>query len=288
MDSFDGSRGGFRELLIVILRRKWTVLGALCAVLAATLLFTLLTSPIYEARAKLMVQPEKGSSGIEGVLETQSYLQTGTFNVSVINNQVEILKSWTIAERVIDKLQSSPYSDRLSLFSGRNGKLSRDQTIQRFQRSLSVIPLREADIIEVRAKAPSAWEAQILANALASAYVDENLSTVRGEVKEVKSFLQDQISVVRDRLAKSEENLRVFKEKEKVVSLPEETSSMVTQVANFEGLYNQAATDLATTQTRLDHVKELLQKQTGTLVEDMAEVSSPVISEMRRKLAELE
>ena len=288
MDSFDGSRGGSRELLLVIFRRKWTVLGAFCAALTATFLFTLLTSPIYEAKAKVMVQPERGSSGIEGVLETQSYLQTGTFNVSVINNQVEILKSWTIAERVIERLQSSPYANRLSLLSAKKGNLTRSHVIQKFRQSVNVIPLREADIIEVRVKAPSAWEAQILANTLASAYVDENLSVVRGEVKEVKSFLQDQISVVRDRLAKSEENLRAFKEKEKVVSLPEEISSMVTQVAYFEGLYNQATTDLATTQTRLDHLKELLEKQTGTLVEDVAEVSTPVISEMRKELADLE
>ena len=83
------------EYMRVLYRGRWIIVISFLVVMAATIYLTITTEPVYEAVAKLMIEEEGGMS--QSLFEVTSYIK----REKMINNQVEILKSRTLAEQVI-------------------------------------------------------------------------------------------------------------------------------------------------------------------------------------------
>jgi succinoglycan biosynthesis transport protein ExoP len=286
--SVTASERTFEEYVRLFYRSRWAMLGIFCAVVVSSIVFSSIVRPVYEAHSVLMIEPRTAKEGLSSVLDVSGYIQPGTFNVSVINNQVEILKSYSLAESTLESLKNLYGTEKISLFRSDKGIPPQHVLVRRLQAVTTVAPLREADIIEVRVKTADPWEAMAIANAVADAYIDENRSTAREEVREVKGFLEEQISMARARLAETEEKLKAYQEKEKVTSLPDEISVLVDKSAYFEGLYNEAEVDLQTAQKKLNALNTQLTEQQGRLVDRVTQVSSPVIAQLRGEIANLE
>ena len=276
------------EFARLLYRSRWPMVAIFFAVVASSIIFSLVAARVYEARSVIMIQPRMGKEGLSSILDVSGYIQPGMFNVSVINDQVEILKSYSLAESTLERLKQLYGTEKLSLFHPDNGRPAQYVFVQRLQAMTTIVPLREADIIEIRVKTGDPWEATVIANAVADTYISENRSTAREEVREVKGFLQDQISMVRERLAAAEEKLKAYQEKERVASLPDEITVLVDKSAYFQGLYNEASVDLQTAQKKLDALNAQLAQQQGSLVDRVAQVSSPVITQLRTDIANLE
>jgi tyrosine-protein kinase Etk/Wzc len=174
------------------------------------------------------------------------------------------------------------------LFAHSAGSPSEYTLVKQLREMITISPLRDTDIIEIRGRASTALEAAAVANAMATAYVQTNTADARGEIRDVKGFLEEQLGTARTRLAQSEEELKAYQERGKVASLPEETASLVDKLAYFAGLYNEAQVDLQTSQKRLEASREQLAEQQKGLVDQVAQVSSPVINQLRGDIANLE
>ncbi|MFH0778584.1 MAG: polysaccharide biosynthesis tyrosine autokinase [Candidatus Eisenbacteria bacterium] len=272
----------------LLYKSRWATISIFAVIVGSSMIFSFLAAPVYEARSVVMIEPRVAKQGLGSILDVSSYIQPGSFNVSVINNQVEILRSYSLAERTLEHLRQVYGTKKLSLFRSEGTTLSQSVLVRRLQDRTTIVPLREADIIEVRGRAGGPWEAAAIANAVADTYIDTDLSTARGEVREVKTFLQEQISMVRTRLARAEEELRAYQQKEKVASLPDEITMLVDKLAYFEGLYNEATVDMESTRKRLAALGEQLTEQRSNLVEQVAQVSSPVTAQLRSETATLE
>lgn len=270
------------EYLRVFYRGRWVIALAFLATVIAAVIFSFAVSPIYEAKTTLMIEKDGGVQrslfGISGFMERETE----------INNQVEILKSRTLAEEIVDRLKKEPARAQFSLLKVAEDRASEDDVVLALRKNLTIVPLRDTDIIEIRYRASSPWEAAYIANAYAEQYYQRDLEVSRGEITEVRQFLKEQLKNIQDALQHSEEDLRQFKEKEKVVALSEETEALVKQLAEFEGLYNEAETSRDATQKRLDYMKKELTKTKSTMVEDVTQVSSPLIQGLRDEIANLE
>ena len=278
----------FEEYGRLLYRSRWAIVLIFGAVVLSSIIFSLVVGPVYEAHSVLMIEPRTGKEGLSSVLDVSGYIQPGTFNVSVINNQVEILRSFSLAERTLERLKELYGTEKISLFHSDKGMPSQHVLVRRLQAMTTVVPLREADIIEIRVRTSDPWQANVIANAVADTYISENRSTAREDVREVKGFLQEQISMVRARLAEAEDKLKAYQEREKVASLPDEITVLVDKSAYFEGLYNEAAVDLQTARKKLNALNAQLADQQSSLVDRVAQVSSPVIAQLRGEIANLE
>ena len=278
----------FEEYGRLLYRSRWAIVLIFGAVVLSSIIFSLVVGPVYEAHSVLMIEPRTGKEGLSSVLDVSGYIQPGTFNVSVINNQVEILRSFSLAERTLERLRELYGTEKISLFHSDKGMPSQHVLVRRLQAMTTVVPLREADIIEVRVRTSDPWQANVIANAVADTYISENRSTAREDVREVKGFLQEQISMVRARLAEAEDKLKAYQEREKVASLPDEITVLVDKSAYFEGLYNEAAVDLQTARKKLNALNAQLADQQSSLVDRVAQISSPVIAQLRGEIANLE
>ncbi|HNT65848.1 MAG TPA: polysaccharide biosynthesis tyrosine autokinase [bacterium] len=299
----------FRDYLRVLYRGRKVILVSFLVVMAATTFFTFTTEPVYEASAKIMVE-EQGSMG-ESLFDFTSMIKKET----MINNQVEILKSRTLAEQVIRELQSSKDADNLrvlgnlanndtsgggfagwfkKLFSGALDEEDERDPAARFnsyvdviRRNIGVTPIRNTDMIEIRVSAFSPSEAAYVCNTVARVFQDRNRLQSQQEVRQVKNFLEEQLDQYQEELGRSEDALRDYQEKAKVVALDQETQELVSKLAEFETLYNESKTDYEANLQRLNYINDQLDSRQANF--DVETISSqPYLGELKRQIAEKE
>jgi tyrosine-protein kinase Etk/Wzc len=271
------------EYLRIILRGRWIILLCFIVVLATTTYFTYKMEPVYQASATIMIEDK-------GRLEQSAFGFSGFLNLqTMIANQVEVLRSRTLGERVIRTLESSPYRKNLKIMadfdlSGRPVNFS--DKVKNLRESITVEPVKDTDIILVKILANSAFEAAHLANEISQQFYWMNLEMSKGEVGEVRRFLESQLDSVRQKLSESEQALRSYKESHKLVALDEETAKLVEQTAVFRAHLNETEADLHENTQALQNLKNKLAETKSTLVDDISQISSPIIKELQLRVAE--
>jgi len=306
MEELHERQVSFNDYLRIFYRGRWVIMTTFLLVMGLTVYMTFTATPEYEAAAKLMIEDKGGME--QSLFDISSFMKKET----MVNNQVEILRSRTLAEIVIKRLQASNYADKLSLLkpadqhasglfadAGRwvsdllsfNGEDSDEYTIEdmiiELRDRLIITPIRETDMIEIRVTGPTAEEAAFITNTLAQAYSEKNRLESQEEVRQVKNFLDEQLKIVKQQLAESEEALKAFKEVDKVVALSDETEELIKKMAEFEGLYNEALTEYNSNQERLKYVNEQLDRSKKNF--DLDNIATgPYIEGFKRQLAELE
>jgi polysaccharide chain length determinant protein (PEP-CTERM system associated) len=274
----------FADYLRILLRRKWLIVLTFVSFLGAAIGFSLIATPVYEAATTIMIEKEGGVE--DHIFSVSTFMKKEV----AVKTQVEILKSRTLAEGVIDAILNSPNKEAFEeMMTGKNGVLpTRKQMVEFLQSNLNVTPIRDTDIIEVRVTAKRPQMAALLANTIAAEYHEQSLQLSRGEISEVRQFLQEQLEIVQDSLRLAEEGLKNYMQEEEVSALPEETAELVKQLATFESLFNEAKIDLEANQKRLDHMKKQLSQQKSQLLEEITQTATPMIAKLREEITELE
>lgn len=274
----------FFDYLQIFRRQKGILILTFLVVVISALVFSFTIVPVYESRTTLMI--EEGSGAKKEIFQVPSFIRKETR----IKNQVEILKSRTLAEAVIRVVLSSPFRKKWisnELEKEKSG-MNMNSMVERLHSSMKIIPIRDTDIIEIRMTAHYPELAAFLANTLGDQYHRQSLRSSWGEITEVREFLEEQLANIQKELQGSEEILKEYKQKKGIAALSEETEELVKQLATFEALYNEAKTELNAEQKRLNYMREQLAERKSHLVDDIARISSPLIQQLRKKMAELE
>jgi tyrosine-protein kinase Etk/Wzc len=291
----------------IFVKGMWIIF--LCSVTAISIAvyYNVTAEPVYEASALIML---KKDGGVQKALFNDPVL--GESDV-LIHNHMEILKSRTLAKDVVKRLQETPGADSLgflhrslqnerfsinrwisttfsrnrrSRFAGQNDHF--DYLVETFRNSCTtVIPKDQTDIIELRVEAYDPYEAALLANTWMEAYQDLDLQESKGEISEVRAFLENKLVEVQRTLAHSEDALKEYKQSEGVTELNAETQQMIQQLAQFETAYEESRTELEANERRLAYLKAQLDEKQRNILDQAAQASSSVIQELERTMAEM-
>ncbi|RJP80383.1 MAG: polysaccharide biosynthesis tyrosine autokinase [Candidatus Zixiibacteriota bacterium] len=271
------------DYLRIILRGRWIILLCFLVVLGTTTFFTYRMEPVYQASTSIMIEDkgrlEQSVFGFSNLLASQT----------TIANQVEVIKSRTLAERVIHALEASQYRDNLKImadYDRHDRPVNFNGKVKLLRESITVEPVKETDIIVLKVTANSAFESAYLANEIARQFFGQNLEYSKGEVGEVRRFLESQLDSVRMKLSESEEQLKLYKESHKLVALDEETEKLVEQTATFRAHLNEAEAELQENVLALQDLRNKFAESKSTLVEDVSRISSPLITELQTRIAE--
>ncbi len=284
MSKTEEKQATLNDYLRILIRRKWLILLCFFCLAGSATAFSFLATPIYQARATIMIQKE-------GKMEDQIFsISSMMQSDSRIKNQVEILKSRTLAQAVVEAILDSPQEKafRNMAKTKQTFSPSKDQLIRVIQDNLSATPIRETDIIEVKMTAPDPQLVAFLVNTVASEYYKQSLQFSRGEISEVRRFLQDQLDIVQDSLHQSEEEQKNYMQSQDVSALPDETKELVKQLAEFESQFNGTKIELESNEKRLAYMKRQLDERKGQLLDEITQISTPVIQNLRNEMAELE
>ena len=302
MDEIREQQVTLSDYMRVLYRGRWIIALSFIIVMAATVYFTFTTQPVYEASAMVLIKEDRVQTQ---VFDMTSFMKRET----MINNQVVILKSRRLAEDVVRRLQDSPQADSLWILGNREkdrrfsimtfvhnilrpgqeevGPLL-DALVKNFRESvITVAPQRDTDIIELRAQAFSPTEAALIANTWMEAYRELDIEESRGEVGEVRSFLEEKLKDVESSLRRSEQELKGYKETQGVAELTGETQALIEQAAEFETLYQTAKTDYEANQKRIKAMNDQLDENQRALVRNASSASSAMLQALEVERARL-
>lgn len=155
-----------RELVDVVSRRRWVVIGAVlgCVVLAVAL--TLVRTPKYVAESEVLVQT-RGQDLFQN--------QTATLNDRSIQTQIQVMESQAVRDRVQQDLGF--------------GDLTPDE-LDDVLPEVSATAVPQTDVVSLAVRDESATDAALYANAYASAYIDVRREQVLKELLAASDAVQ--------------------------------------------------------------------------------------------------
>lgn len=311
MDNNPEKKINLSDYILILYRGRWIILLSFLIVMGGTAYYTFTAQPIYQASAKIMVKENRTMQ--RAILNFSPYRN----EEKIINNQIQILKSRKLSEKVAIKLQESKNSHRLnilgysdytdsthqkgkfsfvknlaSIFSfGEaeeiNKKPSLEAVAGNLRSGIMVSPIRETDIIEVSFKAATPFEAAFITNTVSKVFQEENQLESQQEVRLVKNFLQEQLNLIKQKLNKSEVQLKNYKEKASMIGLPQEVEEKITRLTEVESHYQSAKLELESNLKRLEYIDSQLDKTKRNInMENL--LTSPVLDELKQEMAEIQ
>jgi capsular exopolysaccharide synthesis family protein len=284
---------GFQDYVQIILRGKWIILGIFVVVLGGTAIFTFTTNPTYESTASVLIDTKGQQTGVP-MLDV-----TGIAATKNVKNELEILKSRSLAEDVAARLIRQEFVDatkqeRILIIQLPEGTSVLDSTslkrlvVRRLTSAVSFDPVRDSDVIRITGRSTQPKEAALIANTYAEAYYDRNLMSSRSRSRAVREFLEDQVKSKKAALDESESNLQTYMEQKGIVSLDDESKKVIDQLSQLEAERDATDINLQSLTKTLASYKEELAKQEPNVARAIGEANDPYIRLLQEQIAKLE
>jgi uncharacterized protein involved in exopolysaccharide biosynthesis len=150
-----------------------------------------------------------------------------------------------------------------------------------------VEPVRNTRLVEIQVDDPDPKLAAEVANALASAYVHQNLELKLGAARDALTWLTAQVQDLKSKVNESELTLQRYREQSGLVAVEEKTSLTTKKLAEFNSNYVDAKAKRLEMETRLAELRRASQ-QPELLESSPIVMNNPLIQRLKGQLVELE
>ena len=245
-----------RDLWRIIKKYKWTIFSFFALITITTAVTTLLMRPIYSATALVEVQPDKG-----GMVKFQNIETETVETLQFLETQSRILKSKTVAESVITKLDLAENPEingeirqrgfiagilqiknalaqirKTDAIGNQNSDLIEETNrLENFGNRLSVRALKNSYLFEISFESFDPQLSADISNTVVDEFVRLNVDRKINSSSGAKTFLQREIEKIQAKLETSEKNLTEFARENAIVDVEDKTN-----------ILNQRLSDLST------------------------------------------
>jgi capsular exopolysaccharide synthesis family protein len=274
----------------VLVRRRRVALAVFAAVATLATVRTLLTKPVYEATAQLLIEKSDPSVlNFKGVTEERA----GSGIDDYYQTQYKLLQSRSLARRVIEKLDllddpeyggprgKHQIASILALPPGQSPEM--EAAISALLANTSVRPVRNSRLVNVAVASGNAGLSARATNALAELYIQQSLDLRFETSSEAGQWLGAQIEEQRRKVEEADKRLQEVKAREGLVNIEERRALVDQRLKELGTALNERKTE------RLQ--KEALYRQMANAPnpEELPEVMrSGVVQSLRIELATLE
>ena len=278
-----------KSLWNALVRHKGTILGiaALCTLAAGV--YTLQITPQYRSAALLQI--DRSAQKVVG-FNAEAEVDEGPLADQLqLRTQIELMKSRSLAERVIDELglykpapatPPTETADRapawntgfepLDVALGYAGEgwsqlralvfppadpasLSRTATVARFQQALSVEPIRNSRLVQIQVLNPDPELSAGIANAMAKAFIATNIERKLHSSIYARQYLEGQIRETKARLEESERVINNYAKKNEILNLGDKGSAATQTFVDFSAALARAEQDRIRAETLYNQVR---------------------------------
>ena len=262
----------FKSILDFTRRQYPVIVFAMAVSLALGLLYVLTTPPSFTASTTMIIDTKKVQ------LFQQTMLSDLPIDPSTVESQVEILKSETIALAVIKKLHLADDPEFvgggggligtllgavMGLFSSSSEPPSEFMVMRgavgAFERNLTIKRIGLTYVIVISFQALSPERAAEIANAVANAYIDDQLEAKFDSARRAGTWLQARLVELRDQASVAERAVVAFKNKNGMVDTGGRTINEQ-QLAELNSELVLARSKTAEAKSKLDRVQAVLQQ----------------------------
>ena len=273
-----------RDLIRIILKRKWWIVSATFIVLLLVVLYTLLVTPVY--RGSVTLQLDKNTAQVVDYKDGAGTQENrGNDDREFLATQYELLKSRALAERVMETLRldlaaqgrkaSTPLfsSDATTDDDGLlarmlttirkrtepsvtdSATLDKEEILRRLQRTLTVEPVRNSRLVRVHLESTDPALAAKLANTWALSFIATNLERRFEASSYAKTFLEQQLAKTKEKLEDSERAFNEYTRQKQIVNVDEKVNLVAQNLTEFTVALARAEQERIKVEAAYDEVK---------------------------------
>ena len=260
------------DFVKVVYKRRWTAATAFVLVVLSVTIYTFTATPIFESRTRLLIEAEDPN-----VVSFKQVINEAQQKADYYQTQYNILQSRALARKTIDSLnlwehpllgapktQDAGFSTGKAIAGaagyvtglfgsepaaasteapGADETQAQSGTIDRFLSALTVAPIRNSRLVDVKFRSADAALATNVVNALARNYIAHNLEYRFSASKEASDWLGEQLSEQRKQVEAAESRLQQYREQNDALSLVDRQNIVVQKLADLNAAVTKAKTD---------------------------------------------
>lgn len=263
----------------MISARRGMIFKTLLTSMAVTIVLTLLLPKTYTASSDVFLD-YKASDPINSRLFSpmldESYMQT----------QLNMLKSQTLAEKVIDTLgleRTASYRESVE----RHGQArARSLLIRHINGNTRVVTHRASRVIEVEYAADTPEQARDLTNAIVRAYIDLNRQISSDSTRTHREQYSAQLEQLREEADAIQEKLTRYQQETGILDPNEHNDLQSRQLGNLMASLITVQNQQQETQARRNVTDSLLRN--GVRIDELPEIAQlPHINDLKSKLSDV-
>ena len=312
----DNSELSLIEIIYLLRRHLPLIAGITSAIFIITILYTLIQIPTYTS-VTMVVIDDKSKTGSMFDIGMESNITL----INSMNNEIELLKSRTLSEEVVNNLWNSSKRNDLFLFDTKTyrpegirktlrglwdsifhrGNRARsyaqdaeisDSLLFRASRlirsSLSVTNERNTNVLNISMTSNAPDESSLLANTVAKLSQQRDMEWSAGEIVNLRDFLQEQLKKVESDLTTVEQSLRQFQEQEQIFELEGNAQQLLNQLGSVETKYKTILAEINIIQERMRFIDSKLSQEEKTLKSQLLNSIDARLSALRTEIAQTE
>lgn len=239
----------WREGVAILMERAW--LGVLVAAVVFLFFFfqARRQTPCYRSTASLLVEAQ-----IPKILNYQDILSYNTRNLEYFNTHINALHSRKMMEQALER---SGLAKNPAFFKG----LEKEAKIEAARGLVTITPVEKSRMIDIGVEHPDPQVACDLANALAQAYIQQDLDTRMGASMEAIEWLRARSEEYRKKLEKGLLELQEYREKMKSVSLEEDQNIVIEKLKALNSALTSAQTERIQAETMWKSVRAQIEEK---------------------------
>jgi polysaccharide biosynthesis transport protein len=266
--------------------RNWMFIASVTAfVFLVGLIYLVRASPLYTAATQVLLEQRERAPGLDAIVND------GGISDYYLENQLAILRSDSLLRRVAIKELAPSTRESEAAAQSKEDQESAEAAIRdginRLRGALGVSRGGRAQIVTIAITWEDPIRAGQLANAVADAYVVDQLDARLESAKRASGWLSDRLAELRRQLRDSEETVAKFRQEHGLTRSGPTVALNDQQLAELNSKLIAARTDAAEKKARVTFIAELAsgKKTLDSLPDSMLSASS-VMGALRGKLAE--
>jgi polysaccharide biosynthesis transport protein len=251
-----------REYGDVLRRRRAIILQTFVIVLVAGVLVTLFQPPVYQAKARLLIEPP---SYVINSASTDPLADLFRINQQYsIFTQVEMLQTGDIRKRVSDKLGAAALP------------------------ALGISGVEGTQIIEVTSEGDNPELVMSAPNTLLDIYVNEVVDDSGKKLREALEFAKENRDRARAELDRIEDQQRKFRTKSKIVEIAADKDNQFSWERELSRSYAKARLELSVVQARMREIQNALRTMKPNRESGVTPLMDPRIQQVEDQLVGLD
>jgi capsular exopolysaccharide synthesis family protein len=286
-----------RDYLRVLQKRRWTVIAFFVILVTTVAVVTFTVRPVYRSTVQILIERENPN-----VVSIQEVLAIDATATDYYQTQYEILKSETLARRVIDRLKLDRNPDFQSGTdssedpTNSNSEEKNRRLLKAFISRLTVSPIRNSRLVNVSFDSQDPQLAAQMANTMADEYIQYTMELKVRAAQQASDWLRKRVDEMQGKVQESEEAFEKYKESiptkitAQVESKAESPQAMKEMESRPEVVNNKFIQELRTEEIRLTARQSELSKKYGPKHPQMIQVASELATlrdKMEREIKRL-
>jgi succinoglycan biosynthesis transport protein ExoP len=296
--------------LKVLYKRRWLASAVFVVVFVSVSVITLTQTPIYEAKVQLLIEKENSN-----VVSFKEAFEQNQVADDYYQTQYRILQSRALARRAIDALdlwrpaaapalekqkgvrtrlrEAQAWLQQRVFGMAARPAMAPDESAAQSARidavlsGLTVAPIRNSRLVEIRYASADPVLATRIANAWAKAYIEQNLEFKFLASKEASDWLGQRLGEQRKQVEASEQALQRYREEADAVSLEERQNIVVQKLADLNTAVTRAKTDRLQKETAYNQIRSI-QADRSSLDTFPAVLANSFIQQQKSEVADLQ